>query len=483
MLKKPLIIAISGAFIAFGIFSCKKNDVTPTNPAEVSRPTSAASLPASEAQTSLTESAAKFSETQLEYTKNVGTVTSALNNLTSSSSSGVPSEFSPSLGRLSGDSEKDADLLETIGNELGNIGFLATNSASGRRIPVDFESAKGTWEYTIEKSSSTSSSNEDGVSSSYCNGTYWKKYYKQTSTSGDAIVIKFPSYGQYSWNSCDTLAPVNNATYTISKLEVTSITSTYCEGNVSKTRSRARVTAMKSSFKIGEKELMSYEFSANYSGSGERGSMTASGKFGDFEYSYNYSASDTKAELNYEWKNKGSKVIGTKYYYEFSSKIENNDNQTNCSSEIKYTPKLMYAQYKKVLKYDMQVTYGDVTLYTSADYKGFITEFETKYASKMDADGYVDTATQRASEADTVLQDKYFNAEIYKTDGSAKFGKVIVRYEKDADNQWSSYKRDVIYIVFADGSREKVSKRFAYLYTYNPFRWVAQVKYNSSQNK
>ncbi|MDX2196417.1 MAG: hypothetical protein NW207_08360 [Cytophagales bacterium] len=467
-MKKTFLKLVAITIMVAFIFSCKKDDPTPTTaPEEVVKPTNAKELNASEAQTEITESTKKFDASYASYSASVTTITNVINSLSSSSNAGIPSALAPSISSFRFD-ENDSDLLQDVANHFSNIDFLFGASKSGKKIPASFTEAEGVWEQNIETISGyNDAKSSEGEYAYYCGGKYYKISYKQTSTGGGKVVIKFSTKGIYSSgfgsNNCATTTGIlaSNAEYVISALETQEVIEKYCSNGIIRENKEKETTKITASLKIDNVEVMTYEFTSSYA-DGMRASATGKVKLaGKYEYTYTGKRSSTSYSYEYTWLDGTEKLHAAKFYAEYENMI---DESANCTTIVGIRNKNQIENYKKIKKYNQSYTYGPFTIYSSTDYKGYISKVIEKYGSSIDENGFFkDTASFNKYDKDTTLSDTYFVVEIFKADGSAKIGKLIGRREKvtfGTGNSAYTYYETVWYIVYGDGKREKVKDRF-----------------------
>lgn len=426
MLHKNLKLAIYGGLL-FAAFSCaKKTEDTP------------APLSSTEAKTELTTADADYSIVQAEVqvaTAEASEGISSLNSINSGSGGGLMPAFKFSA-------EEDGEVFQETANILGNS-ILPIFKNPGARIPVDFATSKGVWEYKVTmKIEGSGTYTYAGYSGSFI----------QTSKDGNAIVIKFPSKRAKGSLNSESLNIVNDAIYTISDLATQTYDRQYCDRTynngtytgVLKTRKDTSVTSLKANLVISGKKVMSYEYSTSINQSGNTGSASGKMEYGDGKYKaeYNISASDMSVNYSYFWLKEGNKVFGQNYGIDYiKARVETTECNTSSSSSNDYVNNIKKYRYDNIA--------GKLTFKSDVDFEGYWNAIAAKIQAK-------DTSAFRT---DTILLDKHFKAQLVKTNGGNKIGDIVLRVART--KQYGYYSStNVYFIIYTDGTREELTKRF-----------------------
>lgn len=417
-------------------FSCEKKEEDPT-PSPLSKTSAVAELN----NTSLT-----YSSSISSYSAATTSTTSALNSLSSlssSSSSNIESSLFPSfqsigstggLSRLSLSSQSSEQKLALMLASLANT--QKVQASNGRISSSKYE--KGIYEYTIEASSSS----VDGSQYCYLNKKYYKRYFKFTPTpNSDVIVIKYPSLSSY-YQYCDTLAPVNNAIYTVSKIEEKTFTVQEC----GTTTSEVMVTKLESKLEISGVVAMTYSYSGDTDGNTfykQNGTMT----LGDFKYTFEIGFVNNDVSYKLNWEGKSGKIYG----YEMNVSYINFDAISDCDNKENSSETFFGENIKKqTMKYYM----GKLVLQAVSENSSYINEIKSKYSITNRKQLNTDEIVNKLN-GDTVLYNKYHKNEIFTSNG-AKVADIKFLKENSGIFGWTPY------LVYNDGSNEKLSDKFVY---------------------
>ncbi|MDX2188583.1 MAG: hypothetical protein SFY32_01855 [Bacteroidota bacterium] len=480
-------------FTTATFFSCKKSDPAPSSPAPLS---------ASDAQSTLNSSDTEYLINVSDFQTNTTIASSALSSLSSlGSSNAFSSNLIAKMSSLSStvstqlrlESPEQIDLLFDINKEISNISFLNQKNASGRRIPVDFESAKGIWEFQISSVTSSnynysenficsktlySNSNTSGGGSTYTTVFFYTDFVKTGSS--DKIVIKFPlNYSKSNFNSanCTNLSIVNNAVYTISNLStstynknVCSITGFINNQNVSAPVSikDTIVNSLIASLVVDGKEILSYSANINVDKNNYTGNYSYNLKSGEYEYNLSSNISPNNSTGSSSWTKSGKQISGYSVNASFVNdrKIPqiNCDNSGNTSNTNSNNSNLDF--YKNYKSYSIESTIAPITVKYSIDYQGYTSFLKSKY--NIDSIYVRDTTIFFNIIKDSINIDKFFTYELYNLSGS-KIGDIKFRYIRNSSyvsSNTSSSGYLIPYIVFSDGTREILYKRTKYFNFY-----------------
>ena len=439
MLNKNLKLALYGGLIVAAAYSCKpKTEATPTTVAPA------------EAGTTLASADASYKSDLANY-KDVTTVTTqSLSSLSSingfEGGLNLSSNIS-SIAKVESKEEMD-EMLSQISFQLGAIGLIGSKpDANGRKIPTKFADAKGIWVVT------------------YTGSKYYKTADWVKTGESDFIVLKFPSRYSYS----DTSA-ANNATYTIKKLETYDGSYQYCNKGVAATSTFSGTGAIEAELEVNGVKKMTYSYTSTYDQT-TKGRNSASGTMtiDKYTYAYTYGVNGTSFNYTFKWSKDGGVFYENTSNYEYKTAYSESPQTTlNCApTTVTSTPiKYNYSFYRESnLKSSLErKVRGNVTLETSYDEANnnkYFDEAVSKYSIKDEKN--IDSATFNKVTKDTVLNDKYKSSMLYRTTDRAKLGTVVQRMEKVTQtiNTYSyTYDRNFYYIVYSDGSKEKLSKKF-----------------------
>ncbi len=422
--KKFAIVALGSAII----LSCSKKD---DNPAPIS-------LSKTDASTALVVSTAEFEALNSDY-KDATTITGqAMSALSSLGGGRSTSDFYIGIGSFRKNSDKEEeDMVNQVAINLGELSFAPFKSAPNARIPRDFDSAKGIWAYSVV-----------GYSGSFVK-----------IAASEKIVLQFPSKHSYSDYG---KVLVNDAEYTISQYKTGLITRTTCLNGAPKEYLDTTVTALVAELTVkGEKQ-----FSIDLSNTIVNNVSTSySSKYviKNFEYSYTHSTSGNTYTFYYGWKKEGKIVSESASQISYISISAIDDYR--CSNSNPY-----YLGITNIQSGNGSSTRGSLKLsYYLGDVTAYKNEIKTKYnLSSLDAE--LDSATYYKVLKDTAISDKYIKYTLSRTSDNAKLGDIVARYETVTDgtppNSNSYYSTSVYYIVYADGSKERLRDKFRYFEYY-----------------
>lgn len=325
---------------------------------------------------------------------------------------------------------------------LNPLTTLSKKSVNGKIIPLDFDDAKGTWELTLI--TTTSRPDVDTYCSDYVyssnsgNSSYIYKFlaFKQTSTAGDKIVIRFPSkVYYYSSDVCNIQSSSdleNDIEYTIAEYKTAKFTSYVCKDGEGDDVNNELLSSFKAILKKDGDEIASYDIS--------RTKETTTTKIKLANYTLETTSSSNKVySVNQTLKN------GTKTIFSINGKsefVEAISEDNIC--DLFDNDESLYGDF--ILKLEQNVTYGNLTFKGGTD---FVKALEYADDENIDSDSDIDDIED--------FYNEFAKYEVFNNAGS-KIG--IIKYSLTRSQGISSPNA---YIEFSDGDEEKISKYSKYI--------------------